>query len=188
MSIHGAAGPKNLRPGTCRDPLKGVAALVGSGTVDDTPAAVAAFLREHVRSLDRCAGSSSWQQCRWGCCRPHLQAPVITKRCCSSLLGVTAALCAGDRVVIAAIVQDTGECDDPLSSVAACRAQLGEFLGHHEAFALGVMHGWVDAERLSGLTIDAALRVLLCNFRLPGARRRRLSQPARGPLYTRPSA
>ena len=50
------------------------------------------------------------------------------------------------------------------------RTQLGEYLGHHDAFALAAMHAYVDAERLEGLTLDAALRVLLRNFRLPGAR------------------
>ena len=30
------------------------------------------------------------------------------------------------------------------------------------------MYAWVDAERFAGLTLDAALRVLLSNFRLPG--------------------
>ena len=37
----------------CRDPVKGVAALIGSGTVDSSPGAVAAFLRAHLPELDR---------------------------------------------------------------------------------------------------------------------------------------
>ena len=49
------------------------------------------------------------------------------------------------------------------------RAQLGEYLGHHEDFALAVMYAYIDAERFGGLSIDAALRVLLAGFRLPGA-------------------
>ena len=49
------------------------------------------------------------------------------------------------------------------------RTQLGEYLGHHDGFALAAMHAYVDAERLQGLTLDAALRVLLRSFRLPGA-------------------
>lgn len=36
-----------------RNPVKGVAALIASGSVQDSPEAVAAFLREHARSLDR---------------------------------------------------------------------------------------------------------------------------------------
>ena len=30
------------------------------------------------------------------------------------------------------------------------------------------MHAYIDAERFTGMTIDAALRLLLRNFRLPG--------------------
>ena len=37
----------------CRDPVKGVAALIGSGTIEDNPSAVAAFFREHISELDR---------------------------------------------------------------------------------------------------------------------------------------
>ena len=33
--------------------MKGVASLMGSGTVEGTPAAVAAFLREHLADLDK---------------------------------------------------------------------------------------------------------------------------------------
>lgn len=33
--------------------MKGVAALIGSGTVEGTPEAVAAFLREHLADLDK---------------------------------------------------------------------------------------------------------------------------------------
>jgi hypothetical protein len=54
--------------------MKGIAALVGSGTVEDRPEAVAAFLREHVRALDR-----------WGTgCRLHLpmETPVRTPGAC----------------------------------------------------------------------------------------------------------
>lgn len=36
-----------------RNAVKGVAALIGSGTVEDSPQAVAAFLREHGASIDR---------------------------------------------------------------------------------------------------------------------------------------
>lgn len=37
----------------CRSPVKGVASLIGSGTVEGTPHAVAAFLREHLADLDK---------------------------------------------------------------------------------------------------------------------------------------
>ena len=36
-----------------RDPVKGVAALIGSGTIESSPSAVAAFLREHISELDQ---------------------------------------------------------------------------------------------------------------------------------------
>ncbi|BDA49435.1 probable Brefeldin A-inhibited guanine nucleotide-exchange protein [Coccomyxa sp. Obi] len=83
-----------------RSPVKGVASLIGSGTVEGTPHAVAAFLREHLADLDK--------------------------------------------------------------------AQLGEYLGHHEEFSCAVMHAYIDGERFQGYSIDAALRLLLGNFRLPG--------------------
>jgi Sec7-like guanine-nucleotide exchange factor len=37
-----------------------------------------------------------------------------------------------------------------------------------QAFELSVMHAWMDGERYAGLTIDAALRRLLAQFRIPG--------------------
>ena len=33
--------------------MKGVAALIGSGTVEDSPQAVASFLRQHIAELDK---------------------------------------------------------------------------------------------------------------------------------------
>lgn len=48
------------------------------------------------------------------------------------------------------------------------KCQLGELLGHHGEFSLSVMHAWVDGERYAGMSIDAALRRLLEQFRLPG--------------------
>ncbi|KAK9904753.1 hypothetical protein WJX75_001787 [Coccomyxa subellipsoidea] len=83
-----------------RNPLKGVISLIGSGTVEGTPQAVAAFLREHLADLDK--------------------------------------------------------------------GQLGEYLGHHEDFACAVMYAYIDGERFQGYSIDAALRLLLGSFRLPG--------------------
>jgi Sec7-like guanine-nucleotide exchange factor len=39
------------------------------------------------------------------------------------------------------------------------KAQLGELLGHHEDFAVAIMHAWVDAEpSMAGSPLDAALR------------------------------
>ncbi|WIA39187.1 hypothetical protein OEZ86_005312 [Tetradesmus obliquus] len=49
------------------------------------------------------------------------------------------------------------------------KAQLGELLGHHEEFAIAVMHGWIDSEpSMAGQAIDQSLRRLLGGFRLPG--------------------
>jgi Sec7-like guanine-nucleotide exchange factor len=49
------------------------------------------------------------------------------------------------------------------------KAQLGELLGHHEDFAIAVMHAWVDSEpSMAGQAIDQSLRRLLGGFRLPG--------------------
>lgn len=49
------------------------------------------------------------------------------------------------------------------------RAALGELLGHHEDFAVAVMHAWVDGEAsMAGTALDQALRRLLGGFRLPG--------------------
>ncbi len=36
-----------------RSPVKGVASLIGSGTVEGMPHAVAEFLREHLADLDK---------------------------------------------------------------------------------------------------------------------------------------
>lgn len=36
-----------------RSPVKGVASLIGSGTLEGMPQAVAAFLREHLADLDK---------------------------------------------------------------------------------------------------------------------------------------
>ncbi|GFR41199.1 hypothetical protein Agub_g1869, partial [Astrephomene gubernaculifera] len=47
-------------------------------------------------------------------------------------------------------------------------AALGEYLGHHEDFELAAMRAYVDMERYTGMTIDAALRSFLSPFRLPG--------------------
>ena len=38
---------------TCRDPIKGVKALIASGTVEDSPEVIAAFLHQHNASLDK---------------------------------------------------------------------------------------------------------------------------------------
>jgi Sec7-like guanine-nucleotide exchange factor len=49
------------------------------------------------------------------------------------------------------------------------KAQLGELLGHHEDFAIAVMHAWIDSEAsMAGQAIDQSLRKLLAGFRLPG--------------------
>jgi Sec7-like guanine-nucleotide exchange factor len=49
------------------------------------------------------------------------------------------------------------------------KTQLGELLGHHEDFPIGVMHAWVDSEpSMAGEPIDQCLRRLLGSFRLPG--------------------
>ena len=49
------------------------------------------------------------------------------------------------------------------------KAQLGELLGHHDDFALAVMHAWIDSEpSMTGQAIDQSLRRLLGGFRLPG--------------------
>ncbi|KAF8064597.1 BIG3 [Scenedesmus sp. PABB004] len=49
------------------------------------------------------------------------------------------------------------------------KAQLGELLGHHEDFAVAVMHAWVDGEpSMAGQALDQSLRRLLGGFRLPG--------------------
>eukprot|EP00775_Hariotina_reticulata_P004220 gene4220-4469_t len=49
------------------------------------------------------------------------------------------------------------------------KAQLGELLGHHEDFSIGVMHAWIDSESsMAGEPIDQSLRRLLGGFRLPG--------------------
>lgn len=49
------------------------------------------------------------------------------------------------------------------------KAQLGELLGHHEDFAIAVMHAWIDSEpSMAGQAIDQSLRKLLAGFRLPG--------------------
>eukprot|EP00879_Flechtneria_rotunda_P005150 GHRR01005432.1.p1 GENE.GHRR01005432.1~~GHRR01005432.1.p1 ORF type:complete len:1373 (+),score=543.66 GHRR01005432.1:373-4491(+) len=49
------------------------------------------------------------------------------------------------------------------------KAQLGDFLGHHDDFTVSVMHVWIDSEpSMSGQSIDQALRRLLGSFRLPG--------------------
>lgn len=45
---------------------------------------------------------------------------------------------------------------------------LGEYLGLHEEIPLKVMHAYIDTEQYQGTTIDAALRKLLSQFRLPG--------------------
>lgn len=37
----------------CRNPVKGVAALLGSGTVENTPESVSAFLRQQLPDLDK---------------------------------------------------------------------------------------------------------------------------------------
>lgn len=38
---------------TCRDPVKGVKALIASGTVENSPEVIAAFLHQHNASLDK---------------------------------------------------------------------------------------------------------------------------------------
>lgn len=49
------------------------------------------------------------------------------------------------------------------------KTQLGELLGHHDDFALAVMHAWIDSEpSMGGQAIDQSLRRLLGGFRLPG--------------------
>lgn len=49
------------------------------------------------------------------------------------------------------------------------KAQIGELLGHHEDFAIAVMHAWIDGEpSMTGQAIDQSLRKMLAGFRLPG--------------------
>lgn len=49
------------------------------------------------------------------------------------------------------------------------KAQLGELLGHHDDFAIAVMHAWIDSEpSMAGQAVDQSLRRLLAGFRLPG--------------------
>lgn len=48
------------------------------------------------------------------------------------------------------------------------RVALGEYLGHHDPFAISVMHAFIDTERYNYTTIDLALRRLLRQFWLPG--------------------
>lgn len=39
------------------------------------------------------------------------------------------------------------------------KVQVGELLGHHEDFAVAVMHAWVDSEpSMAGQAIDQSLR------------------------------
>ncbi|KAI8114546.1 hypothetical protein M9434_002668 [Picochlorum sp. BPE23] len=45
---------------------------------------------------------------------------------------------------------------------------VGELLGHHDERSIKIMHAFVRKLDFSGLTVDAALRVLLRGFRLPG--------------------
>jgi len=45
---------------------------------------------------------------------------------------------------------------------------VGELLGHHDDLSIAVMHAYIEKENFSGLAVDAALRSLLYNFRLPG--------------------
>lgn len=49
------------------------------------------------------------------------------------------------------------------------KAALGELMGHHDDFAVALMHAWVDGEPgMGGVPVDVALRRLLGGFRLPG--------------------
>jgi len=49
------------------------------------------------------------------------------------------------------------------------KAQLGELLGHHDDFAIAVMHAWIDSEpSMAGQAVDQSLRRMLAGFRLPG--------------------
>ncbi|KAL6766957.1 hypothetical protein ACKKBG_A38045 [Auxenochlorella protothecoides x Auxenochlorella symbiontica] len=45
---------------------------------------------------------------------------------------------------------------------------LGEYFGHHEEFEMTVMHEFIAAQAFTEMTLDAALRQLLVDFRLPG--------------------
>ncbi|RMZ54207.1 hypothetical protein APUTEX25_005363, partial [Auxenochlorella protothecoides] len=45
---------------------------------------------------------------------------------------------------------------------------LGEYFGHHEEFEMTVMHEFIAAQAFTETTLDAALRQLLVDFRLPG--------------------
>eukprot|EP00889_Picochlorum_renovo_P005376 jgi/Picre1/32406/NNA_007752.t1 len=45
---------------------------------------------------------------------------------------------------------------------------VGELLGHHDERSIKIMHAFVRKLDFSGLTVDAALRVMLRGFRLPG--------------------
>ena len=47
-----AADDDSLLAGLCSNAVKGMASLIGSGTVRNSPPAIAAFLREHKDELD----------------------------------------------------------------------------------------------------------------------------------------
>ncbi|KAK9788000.1 hypothetical protein WJX73_004027 [Symbiochloris irregularis] len=61
---------------------------------------------------------------------------------------------------IARFIKDQGSALDP--------SAVGEYLGHHDDLPVAVMHAYIDIERFPDLTLDAALRMLLKGFRLPG--------------------
>lgn len=46
--------------------------------------------------------------------------------------------------------------------------QIGELFGHHEEHSIAIMHAFIDGESYTGLSLDAAMRRLLAQFRLPG--------------------
>lgn len=45
---------------------------------------------------------------------------------------------------------------------------IGDYLGQHEEFPLGVMHSYVDSMNFNGMKFDSAIREFLKGFRLPG--------------------
>lgn len=51
------------------------------------------------------------------------------------------------------------------------RSSVGDYLGGHQANNVAVMHAYVDLFHFKGLTLDAAIRSFLLEFRLPGEAR-----------------
>ena len=85
----------------CRDSIKGVRALVASGSVGATPEAIASFLRQHNSSLDKeqlgeylghhdelevCPAQATLHACGGSCqlhCRVHMYVHLLLLTCVS---------------------------------------------------------------------------------------------------------